>query len=386
MKTSLKLIYVLTLSLMFNLLSCNNDDDIDYSIMVMDLDISIDENPSDADSIGNVQATSDDTLSFSLISQTPNGAIAIDPASGELTIADARFFNYEVYTTIVATISVSNSVETETIAATITIIDVAELTAQDTTLTIDENPSNGVVVGSVQVSSGNPIGYSIETQNPIGAIAIDTNSGEITVADDTLFDFETNPTITATIALSSLGEMQTVTVTIDLNDLNEMGEYKYGGVIFWINATGDEGLVCSINDLNNGNTIQWGNNGIEYQETGATDTAIGTGQANTNAIINVQGTGNYAASLCDNLSLNGYSDWYLPSKDELNAMFINHPMINSVATANGGDAFSVIYWTSSQATTNTNIVWIQFLQSGTQGINNKLNLASVRAIRHWTDF
>lgn len=62
-------------------------------------------------------------------------------------------------------------------------------------------------------------------------------------------------------------------------------------------------------------------------------------------------------------------------------MYINNPIINTVAVANGGVAFSFLYWTSSQATTNTNIAWIQVFQGGSQQINNKLNTAYVRVVR-----
>jgi hypothetical protein len=45
-------------------------------------------------------------------------------------------------------------------------------------------------------------------------------------------------------------------------------------------------------------------------------TVIGTGNTNTNLIVAVQGNGNYAAKICYDLVLNGYSDWFLPSRDE----------------------------------------------------------------------
>ena len=56
--------------------------------------------------------------------------------------------------------------------------------------------------------------------------------------------------------------------------------------------------------------------------TNASDTAIGTGQSNTNKIVAVEGQGGmYAAKFCDDLILNGYNDWYLPSKNELWAIY-----------------------------------------------------------------
>ncbi|MBE9468278.1 MAG: DUF1566 domain-containing protein [Bacteroidetes bacterium] len=99
--------------------------------------------------------------------------------------------------------------------------------------------------------------------------------------------------------------------------------------------------------------------------TGATATAIGTGNANTNAIVASQGPGNYAAQLCADLSLGGYDDWYLPSKDELNKILLN----KGVA---GGPA-SYRYWSSTEDDLGN--AWTQkyssqrsFRKSGSSGV------------------
>jgi hypothetical protein len=348
---------------------------LNIELATQDLSVTMDENPTNGQSVGTIQTSGSSILNFSIYTQTPLGALTIDASTGELTVADAALFDFETNPVITASISDGESVNPATV--TINLTNVNEITIQNSDLNIDENPTNGQSIGTVQTTGGTPLNFSITSQTPAGAVSINANTGELTVNNAALFDFETNTTVSATITTDDA--INPTTLTINLNNINEIGDFNHGGVVFWLDGNGG-GLVCTISDLNSGALIQWGN-GIEYQATGANATAIGTGQANTNAIINIQGAGNYAASLCDNLTLNGYSDWFLPSQDELNEMYINNPIINTVAVANGGVSFSLYYWTSSQATTNTNIAWIQFFQGGSQQINNKFNTAYVRAIR-----
>ena len=77
-------------------------------------------------------------------------------------------------------------------------------------------------------------------------------------------------------------------------------------------------------------------------ETGATGTAIGTGQANTTAIVTTQGAGSYAAQLCNDLTVGGYNDWFLPSKDELDLMYEN------LYLQEVGGFTDDYYWSSSE--------------------------------------
>ena len=76
---------------------------------------------------------------------------------------------------------------------------------------------------------------------------------------------------------------------------------------------------------------------------------------------------------CYDLILGGYSDWYLPSKDELNKIYINRNVF-------GGFTPSV-YWTSSE--NNTSFVWTQYFNNGYQGSILKNETHYVRAIRRF---
>ncbi|MCF6279662.1 MAG: cadherin domain-containing protein [Flavobacteriaceae bacterium] len=351
-------------------------------LAVQDLTINFDENPTNGQSVDTVTTTNGSgTLSFSITSQTPAGALSVDSNTGELTVVDATLFDFETNPIVTATISVTDAINTATGTVTINLNDLVEV--QDLTIDFDENPTNGQVVDTVSNNGGGV--FSITSQTPAGALSINSSTGELTVADATLFDFETNPVITAAISAVGTLNTATATVTIDLIDLHEIGEFKFGGVIFWVNAANNEGYVVSINNLGTTSSIQW--NDGPNTDTGAIATAIGTGQANTTAIVSSQGAGTYAAQVCDDLSLNGFSDWFLPSQNELNEVYINKAIINATSTVNGGTNFDIHwYWTSTQQDGNLNNAYYQFFGSGTQALNLKANSARVRAVRAWTTF
>ena len=134
------------------------------------------------------------------------------------------------------------------------------------------------------------------------------------------------------------------------NSALAIGNYHQGGVIFYLNGNVG-GLICDISDVASTlNQVGWGC----YHDSllGASGTDIGTGFSNTTDIINGCNEVGIAAAICYNLVQGGYSDWYLPSKDELNEMYTNKDIINSTSLANGGSAFEEVdndeYWSSTQ--------------------------------------
>jgi len=144
-----------------------------------------------------------------------------------------------------------------------------------------------------------------------------------------------------------------------------VGDNYQGGIIAYVDNTGEHGIIAAPTDQSTG--IPW--NG-SYTTT-TTGTSIGDGKSNTTKIVQVQGDGNYAAKICDDLVLNGYDDWFLPSKDELNMLYQNRNMIGGFSTD--------YYWSSSEY--NYNNAWIQNFDNGFQDAYNKYTTCSVRAVR-----
>ncbi|MCB0494421.1 MAG: cadherin repeat domain-containing protein, partial [Cyclobacteriaceae bacterium] len=196
------------------------DDDNEVMISLEDLAVTVDENPETGYLLGTIVSDSSMPLTFSIVSQTPNGAININEETGALTVATPALFDFETNPVITATISAEEAQNTATV--TITVNNVNELSVQDFSVTIDENPANGQSLGTVQASGEGTLAYSITSSAPASALTINATTGELTVADAALFDFESNPVITAEISVGNGGNIQTLTATINLNNVVEL--------------------------------------------------------------------------------------------------------------------------------------------------------------------
>ena len=104
---------------------------------------------------------------------------------------------------------------------------------------------------------------------------------------------------------------------------------------------------------------------------GAAGTEIGTGAANTNAILAGCTEAGIGAKLCHDYNGGGYTDWYLPSINELNKLYINRVSI--------GGFTSDFYWSSSESPTY--FAYYLFFGSGYQYYNYKNYTYYVRAVR-----
>ena len=147
----------------------------------------------------------------------------------------------------------------------------------------------------------------------------------------------------------------------------EIGDIYAGGIVFYINGNGG-GLVCAESDQST--DAEWGCYGTTI---GGTSTALGTGAVNTVAIVEGCGESDIAARICDELVLNGYNDWFLPSKDELNLMYEN------LHVSGIGGFASDYYWSSSEDSSFN--AWYQLFSNGCQYYFSKYTKIRVRAVR-----
>ena len=149
-----------------------------------------------------------------------------------------------------------------------------------------------------------------------------------------------------------------------------------GGIIFYLDGNGG-GLIASNSDF----TAEWGCVGTNIN--GADGTAIGAGLQNTIDIEAGCSTTGIAADLCANLTLNGYSDWFLPSKDEFEELYNNIGPGDNLGLgniANISTSSSANYWSSSEV--DENFAWRIFPLNGIWAYNmNKSQEFYVRPIR-----
>lgn len=163
-----------------------------------------------------------------------------------------------------------------------------------------------------------------------------------------------------------------------------VGQSASGGTIAALNG-GLQNLVAAVAD--NTAAIEWGGMGIatnaQSDSDGATNTAMIV------ATLGNNGGTPYAAQLCNDYEVDSqgntpceagnacYDDWFLPSSDQLHALYTNRLAIGGFASA--------LYWSSTEFSgLPTSFAQSQFFDTGAPNSSNKDLLTRGRCVRAFT--
>ena len=197
-------------------------------------------------------------------------------------------------------------------------------------------------------------------------------------ADSMYVNYGGNVTVAiATSQIDSLTFYRPAKIVDTTRTIATIGDFRDGGVVFWVDPTDNtKGLVVDLNDLSS--SAPWGCSATLI--SGADDKTIGAGAQNTIDIEAGCSEVGTAADLCSNSTNGGNSDWFLPSKDELNEMFKNRTVIDGTAITNGGIGFSSsFYWSSTEFDGTAG--FMQYFQDGNPMGNSKTSNLYVRSVR-----
>lgn len=147
------------------------------------------------------------------------------------------------------------------------------------------------------------------------------------------------------------------------------GKNYAGGKIAYLDTINGSGMVAAPYDQST--NCYWGCAGTLI--TGADGDAYGDGFQNTTDILMQCTTIGIAAELCGNLTLGGYSDWHLPSKEELNQVYLHKEAI--------GGFLPMYYWTSTEFDSMS--AWKQYFVNGYQTNYHKETNYKLRAVRYF---
>lgn len=208
--------------------SCNKNEEIITTITASDFTVMMNENPLSQEIIGKIDATTNQgSLKFEITSQNSNGALGVNSATGQIFVANPTLFDYETNPVISGVAKISNGNVFKEIQLKVTLRDILETTVaiNDFTFTINENPTNEMVIGKVSGTTNNGnLTYSLESQSITNALKIDASTGKLAVLTRSAFDFETNPLITAVVKASNNTVFARSNIKINLKDLNSCEE------------------------------------------------------------------------------------------------------------------------------------------------------------------
>jgi prepilin-type N-terminal cleavage/methylation domain-containing protein len=244
---------------------------------------------------------------------------------------------------------------------------------QSTLETIDRN-GEAIAVSDYAMSDSQIAEAVVAEMTPRAGMTITRDGAEVTVE-------YTNASATADGSVTFSGGIGTI-VAADAGGapavyaIGEVG--PAGGIIFITPSTvgNTTGLYFEAAPFLNPDVQRTWATDVNSNRTtavsGADGLLIGTGAQNTIDIVaqsgNVAATS--AAAYASDYTYGGFSDWFLPSKDELTELYTNR---NSVGFSTD------FYWSSSESAASS--AWTHAFDFGAQGYGTKSNTTYVRPVR-----
>jgi len=138
--------------------------------------------------------------------------------------------------------------------------------ASDLTVTTDENPDSGTILGTITTNLTGNLSYTISSQPVNNALSINGTTGEVSVGDRSKFDFETNPQVTASVTVTN-GTLEAISeVSVSLNNIDDIASflttsknaYEAANTNDWVLITKDEYnlLASNLNDVSRVGTTE----------------------------------------------------------------------------------------------------------------------------------
>ena len=310
------------------------------NIMLAQVGINADNSPPDPSAILDVKSATKGML-VPRLTQVQISAIAI-PADGLIVycITDDKFYAFVANSNVWKEILFgSGTIAPSTLLSvtTTSVSNIGQTTATSGGNVTSYGGSSVTARGICWSTSPNPTILDYHTTDGTGTGSFTSN---LTGLSNNTFYY------IRAYAINSLGTAYGNEVTF--SNALYIGKSFGGGVIVYLDDTYQHGLIAANDDYSG--TAAYGCPTISIP----TVTAIGSGQSNTTAIVSGCTSGSVAAQICDNLVSNSYSDWFLPSKDELNQLIIHKDVLTNWS--------GTLYWSSSQY--DLSDAWSQYLVSG----------------------
>lgn len=242
-------------------------------------------------------------------------------------------------------------------------------------LITDKEISSFSIDGKKGLINGNEINIQLPESTDITLLSPRIEiKGEIISPGSGLIQNFSEPRIYTVTAKDGTTKTYIVTVSLETNSaLGDTG--PAGGVIFYDKGNSVDAwryLEAAPSDAPL--MLIW----QEPKELiGTTGFAIGAGKTNSESVAQFLRTDSQTVSraiiFCDSYSIGGFSDWFLPSKFELDLMYLNKASI--------GGFEGNKYWSSSEDSSDT--AWYQLFNSGSRELTDKVNLLSVRCVRSY---